>query len=48
MENKDHCTCAENNEIQPHTCPYQEELNNDHETLCECCPYCEMQCFYDT
>lgn len=30
-----------------HTCPYQRDVNNDDETLCNCCDECEQQCAAD-
>ena len=27
-----------------HTCPYQEEINGDSDTLCDCCEDCEAEC----
>ena len=27
-----------------HTCPYAEEINDDHESLCRCCEDCEQDC----
>lgn len=34
-------------DIEPHTCPYAEEINRDYESLCECCEGCEHQCAMD-
>lgn len=31
----------------PHTCPFQEELNGDYQTLCTCCPDCANECLMD-
>lgn len=31
----------------PHTCPYAEEINDDHESLCECCDICAGECAAD-
>jgi hypothetical protein len=31
----------------PHTCPYREDINDDHETECNCCDHCEQECAYD-
>ncbi len=42
---KDKCTCSE--ETSEHTCPFLSEINEDNETLCECCEYCEHQCAMD-
>lgn len=33
--------------IQPHTCPYQEEIYEDKNFKCNCCPECEEQCALD-
>jgi hypothetical protein len=41
-------TCAKCNEPQePHTCPYNEEINNDSETLCTCSKAEEYECCMD-
>lgn len=32
---------------EPHTCPYDEDINDDHETLCHCCRACEQECCDD-
>lgn len=29
------------------TCPYQVEINDDRETLCNCCSECSSQCAED-
>lgn len=42
----DKCTCKEG-KCKPHTCPYQEEINDDYKTKCTCCPYCTQQCIDD-
>ena len=31
----------------PHTCPYKEDINDDHETLCTCCENCQNGCAMD-
>lgn len=36
------CTCDE--ETEAHTCPFAEEINGDHETLCFCCTDCMQEC----
>ena len=28
----------------PHTCPFSSEINDDNETLCDCCDECEYEC----
>lgn len=40
------CKCAEL-AIEPHTCPYSEEINGDSTTLCNCCDECSYQCAMD-
>ena len=30
-----------------HTCPYSEEINNDRESLCNCCDVCAGECAMD-
>ncbi len=27
-----------------HTCPYQSEINDDNESLCNCCADCSYEC----
>jgi hypothetical protein len=40
-----YCDCASKGIAQaPHTCPYAEDINNDSESLCNCCAECEHQC----
>lgn len=36
--------CGRNLAAKPHTCPYEEDINDDHETKCNCCPECEQNC----
>ena len=36
------CTCDED-DIEPHTCPFNEEINGD-EDECNCCEFCEGNC----
>lgn len=45
FENKK-CWCG-NEEIEKHTCPYQEDVNGDSEYLCNCCDSCEQNCCDD-
>ena len=33
--------------LEAHTCPYQSDVNDDHETLCNCCADCEHECLMD-
>ena len=32
---------------EPHTCPYQSEINDDKTTLCTCCDDCAHECAMD-
>lgn len=49
MENTMFEKCGNcDNEAQPlHTCPYNEDIHGDSETLCDCCSECEHQCAMD-
>jgi len=40
------CRCG-GDEVDEHTCPYAEDINDDHETLCRCCPKCQQDCADD-
>ena len=37
---------CQNPATAPHMCPYQTEINNDHE-LCTCCESCSHECYMD-
>ena len=39
--------CSKCGPQEPHTCPYNEEINDDSESLCECCPCAEHECLMD-
>lgn len=39
------CTCDRRYGL--HSCPYKADVNDDSETECDCCPYCEQQCADD-
>lgn len=39
--------CNKNPGNEPHTCPYQEDVNDDYETLCNCCDECMHECSQD-
>lgn len=41
-----HCQ-GRNAANEAHTCPYAEEINDDHETLCTCCSECQRECADD-
>jgi hypothetical protein len=40
------CRCGSDSESL-HICPYQQDINGDSETLCNCCSDCEHQCMMD-
>ena len=40
------CRCGSDPESL-HICPYQQDINGDSETLCNCCSECEHQCAQD-
>ena len=37
------CICG-NDAEEPHVCPYNVEINDDEETLCNCCDDCKQDC----
>ena len=43
--------CEQSDCINPadpsHVCPYKAEINEDEETLCNCCPSCYHECLMD-
>ena len=39
--------CKKGDAQQEHTCPYSVEINDDSETLCNCCIDCENECSGD-
>ena len=36
--------CHKNAANEKHTCPYSEDINDDHESLCSCCDECRQDC----
>lgn len=41
-------SCKRNHKsVYSHTCPYQEDMCNDHITRCRCCSDCEHECAMD-
>ena len=44
---EDMCKCGKNPQQPPHTCPYEEEIFNNSETMCECCDSCQHECLLD-
>jgi len=51
MSDEKKCTgphCAgEGKAREPHSCPYQEEINEDHDFRCTCCELCTDECAMD-
>jgi len=45
MSECDRCYKEESDER--HTCPYNEEIYEDHETECNCCEACTHECAMD-
>lgn len=39
--------CEDNDGTPKHTCPYASDVNNDNESLCNCCDACTHQCAMD-
>jgi 23S rRNA maturation-related 3'-5' exoribonuclease YhaM len=40
------CLCGQNG-TPDHTCPFAEEINNDFESMCNCCSGCRYDCAQD-
>lgn len=40
---RDGCT---NPAVEEHSCPYQEEINDNYEVHCECCDDCRQECVW--
>lgn len=38
---------CENEACELHTCPFKSDINNDDETLCNCCDSCKRSCWED-
>ncbi len=36
--------CGKRPSSKLHTCPYEEEINDDKKTLCNCCKKCTLSC----
>jgi hypothetical protein len=45
--NNEICKCGKSASMDDHTCPFREELNNDSESLCNCCANCQYECAMD-
>ncbi len=39
--------CKKNLSTEDHLCPYKSDVNNDSETLCNCCDDCRFECCQD-
>lgn len=39
--------CGKNPAEALHPCPFRADVNDDSETLCNCCPECEHECAMD-
>jgi hypothetical protein len=39
--------CEKHDAQDPHPCPYNVEMNEDEDTLCDCCEDCEYECVQD-
>ena len=37
-------SCGKNKALKPHTCPFEEEINHDDKTMCNCCTDCQEVC----
>ncbi len=37
-------SCKDRSALPPHTCPYREDINDDHKTKCNCCADCQHEC----
>lgn len=46
MSEPEKCTCKEQC-YEEHPCPFAQEICDDHEKRCNCCPYCTYQCAMD-
>lgn len=42
----DKCKCGKERK-EDHTCPFAEEINNDNDSLCNCCKDCIRNCAMD-
>lgn len=47
ISDDDMCKCGKREKQELHTCPYSVDVNNDEETLCDCCDECTYQCAQD-
>ena len=48
VSDNDKCSICKINEAQSkHTCPYAEDINDDSDSLCNCCSNCKHECCMD-
>ena len=48
VSDNDKCSiCKINDAKSEHTCPYAEDINDDSDSLCNCCSNCEHECCMD-
>ncbi len=40
------CSCGDNMS-EPHSCPFQCEINNNEDFQCTCCSECQHECLMD-
>ena len=45
--NEEELLGCEHGIYEPHTCPFQSEMNDNYGEYCTCCPDCEEQCAMD-
>ena len=38
---------CDHEQVAPHLCPYQLDVNNDQDYRCRCCDECEQECADD-
>lgn len=41
------CKCGPEKQTEPHTCPYQHEINDNSSHYCTCCSECRYECAMD-
>jgi len=44
---KDRCKCGAFATEEIHSCPYNEDINNDDSDCCYCCEGCQHECAMD-
>ena len=41
------CRCGQPGTDENHPCPFAEEINDNHEDVCNCCEDCQYECTMD-